>query len=62
VLFGQMIGLPAEAAVALSLIKRMREVAFGVPALISWQWLEARRMYSGLRKSASSELPRTHDA
>ncbi|MGC1547016.1 MAG: flippase-like domain-containing protein [Rhodanobacter sp.] len=62
VLFGQMIGLPAEAAVALSLIKRMREIAFGIPALISWQWVEAHRMYSGLRKNAPSELSHTHDA
>jgi hypothetical protein len=26
------------------LIKRMREVLFGVPALLSWQWVEARQL------------------
>lgn len=31
-----------DAALALSLTKRMREILFGVPALIAWQWLEAR--------------------
>ena len=44
VLFGNIIGLPADAAIALSLIKRAREVGFGVPALVSWQWAEARRL------------------
>lgn len=44
VLFGSIIGLPADAAIALSLIKRAREVGFGVPALLSWQWAEARRL------------------
>jgi putative membrane protein len=44
VLFGSLVGLPPDASVALSLVKRMREVAFGVPALISWQWAETRRL------------------
>jgi putative membrane protein len=61
VLFGNMIGLPAEACIALSLVKRMREVAFGVPALISWQWAEARRLQTGWRNGTSSELSNTHD-
>jgi putative membrane protein len=61
VLFGSMIGLPPEASVALSLVKRMREVAFGVPALISWQWAEARRLRAGWRNGAPSGLPNTHD-
>lgn len=33
-------GLPADVAVTLSLVTRMREIAFGVPALVSWQWVE----------------------
>jgi putative membrane protein len=44
VLFGGMIGLPPDAAIALSLVKRAREVGFGVPALLSWQWAEAHRL------------------
>jgi putative membrane protein len=59
VLFGNMIGLPPEASVALSLVKRMREVGFGVPALISWQWAEARRLYAGSSARANSGQPPT---
>lgn len=44
VLFGHMVGLGSDVAVALSLAKRMREVLFGIPALISWQWFESRRL------------------
>ncbi|QAU25522.1 hypothetical protein EO087_12905 [Dyella sp. M7H15-1] len=60
VLFGNIIGLPPEASVALSLVKRMREIGFGVPALISWQWAEARRLYtstSGAGRSPTSREP-----
>ena len=42
-LLGPLFGLPAEAALALSLLKRARDVAIGVPALISWQIAEVRR-------------------
>ncbi|MBV9111933.1 MAG: flippase-like domain-containing protein [Hyphomicrobiales bacterium] len=35
-------GLSPETAIALSLIKRLREVALGLPALAAWQWFEAR--------------------
>jgi uncharacterized membrane protein YbhN (UPF0104 family) len=41
---GQLLGVSAELALGVSLIKRMREVAWGVPALISWQWEEGRRL------------------
>ena len=44
ILLGAMIGLPADISVALSLIKRLREIGFGVPALVSWQWIELRRL------------------
>ncbi len=42
-LLGPLFGLPAEAALALSLLKRARDVAVGVPTLLSWQILESRR-------------------
>lgn len=35
-------GLSPELAVALGLVKRLREVALGVPALAAWQWWERR--------------------
>jgi len=47
-LFGQIVGIDSGTALSLSLAKRMREVLFGVPALLSWQWLEARRLRSSM--------------
>ncbi len=44
VLFGHLFGLDAEIALAVSLAKRLREVLCGLPALLSWQWLEIRRL------------------
>ncbi|MBV8764597.1 MAG: flippase-like domain-containing protein [Hyphomicrobiales bacterium] len=35
-------GLSPEVAIALSLMKRLREIVLGVPALAAWQWFEAR--------------------
>ena len=40
---GPLVGLPAEAALALSLLKRARDVVLGVPVLLIWQATEARR-------------------
>ena len=42
-LFGKLLGVPPEAAIALSLAKRIRELGYGIPALLSWQWAEMRR-------------------
>ncbi len=44
VLLGALFGLPADAALALSLLKRARDIAIGVPMLLSWQLLENRRV------------------
>jgi putative membrane protein len=44
VFLGNLFGVSAELALAVSLIKRMRELAWGIPALISWQWEEGRRL------------------
>jgi putative membrane protein len=59
VLFGNIIGLPADAAIALSLVKRAREVGFGVPALLSWQWAEAHRLHRHWLSRRKSKLPET---
>ncbi len=40
-------GIPAEDAIALSMLKRARELAVGVPGLIAWQWGEGRRVWAG---------------
>jgi putative membrane protein len=42
ILFGAMFGLPADTALAISLSKRVRELAFGVPGLLLWQYIEGR--------------------
>jgi len=41
-------GLPAEMGLAVSLLKRAREIVLGVPALIYWQAVESRRAFSGV--------------
>jgi putative membrane protein len=53
VLFGQAIGISSELALAVSVAKRMREMLCGLPSLLSWQWLEARRMRIQLRTPSS---------
>lgn len=45
ILLGSLLGIPGEIAFALSLVRRMRELAVGIPALISWQLLEATRWF-----------------
>lgn len=47
VLFGHALGIGGELALAVSVAKRMREVLCGLPSLLSWQWLEARRTLLG---------------
>ncbi|HEX9328290.1 MAG TPA: flippase-like domain-containing protein [Reyranella sp.] len=44
VLVCALFGVSPQAAIELSLLKRIREVALGVPALIMWQVVEARRL------------------
>jgi putative membrane protein len=43
-LFGVLAGVGGEVALSLALVKRMREIVFGLPALLSWHWFEARRL------------------
>ncbi len=40
VVVGSLFGLPPAVSIALALIKRLREIAFGLPALAAWQWLD----------------------
>jgi putative membrane protein len=42
---GALLGFPGEAAFALSLIARVRELALGIPGLIAWQMIEGRRLW-----------------
>lgn len=43
VLAGSLVGLSPETAIALAVVKRLRDVAAGIPGLLAWQWAE----YSG---------------
>jgi putative membrane protein len=45
VFFGQALGIDSELALAVSMVKRAREVIWGVPSLVSWQWMEGRRLH-----------------
>lgn len=44
ILVGSLTGVPAEQAVALSMVKRLRELVFGLAGLAAWQWEEGRRL------------------
>ena len=45
VVIGNLLGIPGDAAFALSLIARVRELILGIPGLICWQMVEARRLW-----------------
>ena len=44
VVVGSLLGIPGDAAFALSLISRVRELILGIPGLVVWQFIEARRV------------------
>ena len=46
VMAAPLFGLPPESALALSLIKRAREIAIGLPTILIWQVREGRAMLS----------------
>ncbi len=46
-------GIPAPAAIALSLAKRFPEVVLGLPGLLVWQGLESRRIF--MRRTVAQE-------
>jgi putative membrane protein len=43
-IFGHALGISAELALSVSMAKRIREVLCGLPALLSWHWMEVRRL------------------
>jgi len=47
-LLAPLFGLPAEMGVAVSLLKRAREIVIGVPALIYWQSVESRKAFANV--------------
>jgi putative membrane protein len=60
ILIGAGFGLSAEMALALSLLKRGRDLAIGVPAIAAWQAIESRRFLrrrNGAPAVAKAPLP-----
>jgi len=49
-----LVGVNAQAAIELSLLKRIRELTIGLPGLLAWQWIEGKRLF-GPAKSLSGE-------
>ncbi len=43
ILLGALFGVTPEAALALSLVRRARDLTIGAPVLLAWQWVEGRR-------------------
>jgi putative membrane protein len=55
VLFGHALGISTELALAVSAVKRLREILCGVPPLLWWQWLETRTL--GGHARATRHIP-----
>ena len=61
---GGLLGIPGEAAFALALIRRVRELALGLPGLFAWQLVEGGRLLRrhALRTGWDEVLPRSGEA
>lgn len=51
VLFGTAAGMTPDMALALSFARRLRELGVGLPALVSWQWVEGRQLHRLLKRT-----------
>jgi len=45
IVIGRLLGLPPELGLAVSLVKRVRELALGLPGLLAWPIAEGRRLW-----------------
>jgi uncharacterized membrane protein YbhN (UPF0104 family) len=43
ILVAGLFGVPPSTAIALSMVKRLREVLIGIPGVAAWQWYEIKR-------------------
>ena len=48
ILLGNLLGIPGDMALALALLRRVRELALGIPGVIAWQIVEAGRLRRSL--------------
>jgi len=53
VVLGASFGLTPEAGLALSLLKRARDAAIGLPTLVAWELIESGRQY---RRAAAAPI------
>jgi putative membrane protein len=53
-LFGGLLGLAPEAALALALARRVRDLLVFTPALIAWQWIEGTGLMRRVRRRRSA--------
>lgn len=44
IVLGSQFGIPSDIALSMSLVKRFRELALGIPGLLVWQMIEGRRL------------------
>lgn len=51
-LVGPLFGLPVESALALSLLRRARDIVIGVPVLLIWQGMEGERAFAAGKPDA----------
>jgi hypothetical protein len=49
--------VPANMALAISLSKRVRELALGLPGLAAWQWEEGRHLFRRSENEAGQAPP-----
>jgi putative membrane protein len=42
--------IPPDAAIAVSMVKRARELMVGIPGLVAWQWSEGKRLINVTRR------------
>jgi putative membrane protein len=54
---GRMLGIPGDIALALALMRRVREIAIGVPGLIAWQLIEGQRLLQAGSTKATRNYP-----
>jgi putative membrane protein len=53
-LVGTLLGIPPSAVLAAAMIRRVRELAFAVPGLIAWEYVEGRQLLNGRAAAANS--------
>jgi uncharacterized membrane protein YbhN (UPF0104 family) len=53
IIVGGLLGIPGDAAFALALIRRVRELAIGLPGLLLWQFVEGGHFWRSRSQAAS---------